>query len=261
MTERICTKTGLALTTGPVSALRIARESYGPFNPPPRVWPGDVKSWSRYDTVGRTIYATADKLTAFMELLAPYRTDINAERRALQPIADFMEVALDDLWRDVVSEWDQAGMMKASWLPRVFREGRAIYTIDFPDGWWIDITASETISALAELSHGAWPTSNGLSDEPLTLSHLTGDDRVLTTSIATVLRDDVTLDDGTLPLGVQFISKHGRPQDGSGLCWAYWMRDVDNGLDETATATLGKPIAADDETFLAAQALCKIKAR
>lgn len=119
MAKRICSKTGLALTAGPVSALRIARESYGPFDPLPRDATSDVEDWSRYDTIGRTIYATADKLTAFMELLAPYRTDINGQRRALQPLADFMGVLLEDLWRDIVSEWDAAGTMKASWLPRI----------------------------------------------------------------------------------------------------------------------------------------------
>lgn len=48
----------------------------------------------------------------------------------------------------------------------------------------------------------------------MTLAHLTGDDRVLTTAIATALRDDVTLDDGTLPLGIRFLSKHGHPSTG-----------------------------------------------
>lgn len=107
-----------------------------------------------------------------MELLAPYRTKIDAERRALQPVADFLSVPLDDLWRDVVTEWDEAGTMKASWLPRAFRDGRALYTLSFPNGWWIDITASETMAALNELSRGSWPTSHGMSDEPLTLSHI-----------------------------------------------------------------------------------------
>lgn len=100
-----------------------------------------------------------------------------------------------------------------------------------------------------------------MSDEPLTLSHLTGDDRFLTTSIATVLREDVSLDDGTLPLGIEFISKHGKPHDGTGTCWAYWMRDVDNGLSETAIEIDSTTIAEDDGDFRAAQVLCKIKSR
>ena len=58
---RTCKRTGLVLTAGPVSAFRIARESLGPFDPPVREG-DDVGAWSRYDTVGRTIYASSDRL-------------------------------------------------------------------------------------------------------------------------------------------------------------------------------------------------------
>lgn len=180
--SRVCTETGLALTAGPVSALRVARESYGPLNPPPRSSNTDVSGWSRYDTTGRTIYACADAVTAFMELIAPYRTDVNRERRALHPLADALGIDLDSFWEQVVDEWDAAGTMKASWLPRSFRDGRNLYTLEFPAGWWIDATAMDTIAALNRISQ-AWPSSNG-PVENLTVSHLTGDDRVLTTSIA-----------------------------------------------------------------------------
>lgn len=259
--QRICSRTGLALVAGPDSALRIARESYGPLNPVPRP-PGETpQAWSRYDTSGRTIYACADRLTAYMELLASYRTDVNAERRALQPIADAMGQDLDALWREIVAEWDEAGAMRASWLPRAFREGRKLYTLTFPAGWWIDITATETIAALEDLLPHAWPTSEGLLEEPLTLAHLTGDDRVLTTAIATTLRDEVTLDDGTLPLGIRFLSKHGHPAQGTGICWAYWMRNVDSGLAEPATRTHQEEIREDDADLIAVQAYCKIKCR
>lgn len=164
-----------------------------------------------------------------MELLASYRIDVNSQRRALQPIAADMGKDLDDLWRDIVHEWDESAMMKATWLPRAFRGGRTLYTLSFPTGWWIDITATETMTALDELFPDPWPTENGQLDEPLMLSHLTGDDRVLTTAIAGALRNDITLDDGKLPLGSTFLSKHGHPSSGSGTCWAYWMRDVDSG--------------------------------
>lgn len=102
--QRICSRTGLALVAGPVSALRIARESYGPLNPISRPHGESPEAWSRYDTPDRTIYACADPVTAYMELLAPYRTDVTAERRALQPIADAMGKDLDSLWHDIVAE-------------------------------------------------------------------------------------------------------------------------------------------------------------
>lgn len=259
--QRICSKTGLALVAGPVSALRVARESYGPLNPVPRAAGERPEAWSRYDTPGRTIYACADRVTAYMELLAPYRTDVNAERRALRPIADAMGKDLDELWRDIVAEWDEVGTMKASWLPRAFREGRKLYTLDFPAGWWIDITATETITALEDMRSHPWPTAEGPLGEPLTLAHLTGADRSLTTAIAGALRDDVTLDDGTLPLGISFLSKHGHPANGTGICWAYWMRDVDSGLAEPTTTTHQAAIHEDDPDLAAVQAYCKIRAR
>ncbi|WP_157697084.1 hypothetical protein [Brachybacterium avium] len=196
-----------------------------------------------------------------MELLAPYRTDVSAQRRALQPIADAMGKNLDALWYDIVAEWDEAGTMKASWLPRAFREGRGLYTLSFPTGWWIDITATETITALEDLLPHPWPTAEGPLEEPLTLAHLTGDDRVLTTAIATALREEVTLDDGTLPLGIRFLSKHGHPAQGTGICWAYWMRYVDRGLDEPATIPHRTRIREDDADLVAVQTYCKIKSR
>lgn len=261
LNQRICARTGLALTASPATAFRIARGSRGPFDPVVRSPGKPIAGWSRYDTIGRTIYASADRLTAYMELLAPYRTEVAGQKRALRPLADFMGVALDDLWRDIVTEWDEAGMMKASWLPHVFRDGRELYTLAFPKGWWIDIAATETITALHDLFEDQWPTSTGTTNEPLTLSHLTGNDRVLTTVIAGKLRENIELDDGTLPLGIQFISKHGIPAAGSGLCWAYWMREVDSGLTEPASVTDSEPIRDADPAFKTALAQCKIKSR
>lgn len=246
---------------GPDTAVRVARESYGPLNPVVRTAEEGVEAWSRYDTPGQTIYACEDPVTAYMELLAPYRTDVNRERRALQPIADAMRMDLDALWDQIVAEWDEAGTMKASWLPRAFRDGRKLYTLRFPDGWWIDITATDTIAALADLHARPWPTTEGPSDTPLTLAHLTGDDRTLTTAIAGVLRERVTLDDGSLPMGIRFLSKHGHPRGGSGVCWAYWMRYADNGLPEPVEVSVRSVIGEDDPDLRAAQSYCKIKSR
>lgn len=260
-TSRVCTKTGLAITAGPVHSYRIARQSFGPLSPRLRPDGGDASEWSRYDTPGRTLYSATDKLTTFMEMLAPYRTIVHENRRALQPVADVMGIALDDLWSQIVREWDEDGKMKASWLPRTFREGRSMFTLRFPAGSWIDITAIDTISAIHELFDGEFPTSEGTLREPLTLSHLTGDDRILTTAIATMLRNDVELDDGSLPLGIRFTSKHGHPAGKSEHCWAYWMRNVDSGLTEPTEVLGEEAIEEDDRDLTSAQRHCKIKVR
>jgi hypothetical protein len=258
---RVCQKTGLALVASPAIVFRIARQSYGPFDPQVRDPLDNADDWSRFDTPGRTIYAANDKLTAYMELLAPYRTEIGAHRRALQPLADWLKKPLAELWEEILAEWQRTGHMHANWLPSVFRDGRAMYSLQFPEGWWVDVTATETISALHELFADEWPTSTGPISAPLTLSHLTSDDRVLTTAIATRLREDVTLDDDTLPIGTRFISKHGVPLGASGVSWAYWMRNVDEGLVEPTSLIASASIDEHDPDFTAAQKHCKIKSR
>src|SRR5699024_8548694 len=49
----------------------------------------------------------------------------------------------------------------------------------------ITIAATETIAALEDLLPQSWPTAEGPLEELLTLAHLTGEDRALTTAIAT----------------------------------------------------------------------------
>lgn len=198
-----------------------------------------------------------------MELVAPYRTDVQENKRALQPVAHSMGIPLDELWREIVAEWDQSGQMKASWLPRAFREGRMISELSFPDGWWIDITATETIGAIPSILATALPGEHPMlrTAESLTTALLTGDDRSATTLLATALRETVQLDDGTLPLGVEFISKHGHPQGATGKCWAYWMREVDAGLEEPTNVTSSSAIAENDPDYNAALQICKIRSR
>lgn len=196
-----------------------------------------------------------------MEMLAPYRTTVQDERRALQPVADAMSIPLDELWDQVVAEWDEDGKMNASWLPRAFREGRGIYTLNFPAGSWVDISAIETISALQDVFDGEIPSKTGVLQGALTLSHLMGEDRILTTSIATMLRNNVELDDGSLPLGIRFISKHGQPAGRSEHCWAYWMRNVDAGLAEPTKVLAENSIEGHDPDLVVAQRYCKIKVR
>ncbi|HEY5221592.1 MAG TPA: hypothetical protein VIJ18_00865 [Microbacteriaceae bacterium] len=126
-----------------------------------------------------------------MELLSPYRTEIDGTRHALQKDAELMGVPLDELWTKVVAEWDEAGNMKARWLPRAFRDGRAIFDLSFPIGWWVDVNTTEAISAINDRFDARVPTAGGPVAGTLTLSQLTSDDRILTTAIARWLREDV----------------------------------------------------------------------
>jgi hypothetical protein len=260
----VCSLSGLELVDGPAPGnYRIAISSFGALSPKEREPEPDgsldTKGWSRFDTVGRTLYSTDDKLTAYMELLSPYCTEINQTRRALQKDADAMGIPLEEYWAMVVADWDQAGTMRARWLPKAWREGRALYRLNYPAGWWVDMTSTSTLTAL----------SRHLEDEladlgitgRLTTAHIAGDDRAITTLIATWLRDTVTLFDGAQPLGVRFISKHGHPPGATGTCWAYWMRATDAGLDEPVDIIDEATIDENDADLKTAQEFCKIQTR
>lgn len=260
----LCTITGLELVEGPGPGnYRIARSSYGALAPKERELESDgsldPSGWSRFDTLGRTLYTTDDRLTSFMELLAPYRTEINGTRRALQKDADAMGISLEEYWVMIVDDWDQAGTMRARWLPRAWRDGRSIYRVDYPTGWWVDIMSTSTLTALSD------HLEDDLADlgitGGLTVAHVTADDREITTRIARWLRDTATLFDGTQPLGIRFVSKHGHPTGGTGTCWAYWMRATDAGLDEPITVTEESAISEGDDDLKIVQEFCKIRTR
>lgn len=256
---KVCSKTGFALVPAPDRALRVSSTTYGPLNPPERTSAAGVAKWSRFDTFGRTIYMAENKVTAYMELLAPYRIEIDGERSSLQPLADAMKMDLEAYWELIVEEWDLDPSKGEFWLPSNFRRNRAVYELKFPDGWWIDLTAAESISALHKLFGNKWQTSGGDITRPLTRSDLESDDRTLTTSIAQGIRSRVILEDGSRPLGVKFDSKHGSPAGESGACWAYWMRELDLGRKEPAKLISETPIEADDPDLLRAQQLSGLR--
>ena len=262
--SKLCSLSGLELVAGPAPGnYRIARTSFDPIAPVHRVTEPDGSydptGWSRFDTLGHTLYSTDDRLTSFMELLAQYRTEIHGARRALQKDADAMGIPLPTYWDMVVADWDEAGAMRAQWLPKTWRDGRAIYRLDYPAGWWVDIMSTSTLAALS--SHLEEELADLGISGGLTVSHVTSDDRTITTLIATWLRETATLFDGTQPLGIRFTSKHGHPMGGSGTCWSYWMRATDAGVIEPIDIVDEAAIVDDDPDLRTAQAYCKIRSR
>ena len=203
---------------------RITKKVHGPLKPKLRTPAEDRAHWGRYDTVGQTVYASDSATTAYMEILSPYRTQFAGEKRALKKTADAMGVPLEVLWSEIASEWHQAGNMHAMWLPQAWRKERLLHSVAFPRGWWIDITATETLTAIRNEFIGGFPDEQQEIADSLTISDVTGEDRLLTTTLASMLRDRVELDDGSLPLGIRFLSKHGNPAGQSGACWAHWLR-------------------------------------
>jgi len=171
-----------------------------------------------------------------------------AHDRAIRKTAELFGVSNKKARAMVEDDWLKAGNMQPGWLPTVWRDGRRMYEISLPDGWWVDVASSETlsmVSAALEDTLLKWGITG-----TLTLSELTSSDRRLTTRIATWLREEVTLDDGTQPLGIQFPSKYGRSGEAAGTSWAYWMRAIDAGLsNEPVVVDSGVPIELSDPDF------------
>ncbi|HEY8310453.1 MAG TPA: hypothetical protein VIG47_07850, partial [Gemmatimonadaceae bacterium] len=225
----------------------MAKSSYGPLNPPFRDG-SKRRAWNRWDTPGRTVYASDSVQTAYIEGLAWANEEATAHDRAIRKTAEFFDVSVRAARAMVEADWLKAGNMQPGWLPTVWRDGRRMYAITFPDGWWVDAESSDTLSAVSAsledilLKWGITGT--------LTMSELTSNDRKLTTRIATWLREEVTLDDGTQPLGIQFPSKYGRSGEAAGTSWAYWMRAIDAGLsNEPVVVDEGLPIELNDAAF------------
>lgn len=109
-------------------------------------------------------------------------------------------------------------------LPRGWRDERYLYELGLPtDGWFVDITAEESVATLnREFGHA-------LGGSKLTTSELAAssdDAKSLTTAIATWARH-IILFDGSRPHGIMYPSKWGRNL----MNWAIWMRRTDDGLD------------------------------
>lgn len=218
--SRVCSRTKLRLVPPPSHTVyRIGKTKYGAMNPQRRGSGADRKKWGRWDTEnGRTLYVGATALAAFAEVL-PYLRE------------HLPETGLGDLFDDATQE--EAGLTLAETVRaempcmdlrdvvvQGWRLDRAVYELRLPSrGWFVDVHAAESLAAINE---ALFPHRRPVGD--LTLSDLAGEDRNLTSRVAEWIRSQV-LDDGTEPLGIQYVSKHG-----SNLpVYAVWLRALDDG--------------------------------
>lgn len=259
---RICTRSGLALVDGPVTAVyRLATTSYGPLSPPVREANVAIEAWGRWDTPGRTIYAVDSRRAAFVEATSWARQmPPRAAPVQLSKTAAALGITPQELADEIDQDWGVRNGMNRGWLPAGWREARRLYELKFKPGSWVDINHSDSLMAI----------SDGMRDElyalginlGLTLADVTSDRRRLTTAIATWLRYSVILDNDRAPTGIRFPSKHGDQADGPATCWAYWMHESDAGLDETGvTSDGGDPFAPLDLDLKYALDLHNIEAR
>lgn len=214
------------------------------MNPPLREQGTSRKKWGRWDVAdGRTIYAADPAECAYAETLAWARKAIDIDLLTLfDPSEGESDEDLKDLTleTEAESEWGTRHHMPVGSVPAGWRQERLIHDIQLPEsGWFVDIDAAETISAI--IKH--WPgvlSSAGVRE--LTSSQLHGENRDFTTTLAEKIRA-LTLYDGALPHGITYASKH----DSEWLCWAVWLRALDDGkplASEPTQASSGRVIEA-----------------
>ena len=130
----------------------------------------------------------------------------------------------------VREDWAERNHMQPGRVPQGWRQDRLVYELSLPaNGWFIDIERAESIAVIGAALQHQFVT---LGIDSLTTAELRGSRREVTTMVADWLRGQ-TLDDGTLPHGIMFGSKH----DSSWHCWAIWLRAVDDGKTKAAEPT------------------------
>jgi hypothetical protein len=231
--EHVCAETGLLLRPAARQTIwRVAKLSYGALNPLPRVEGADRSDWGRYDVAGhRTGYGASPREATYGEALASQRLKFTHDAPTWQELFDDPPPpGVDSLLEAVEMEWKERGFMAPGTVPAGWRHDRLIYELRLPPtGWFIDIERAESIAAISRALKSELAV---LGYERLTVGDLRSERRELTTTIAEWLREQV-LDDGSLPHGVRFGSKH----DSTWTCWAIWLRALDDGKPVTAEPT------------------------
>lgn len=251
MNLRVDPRTGVAIAHAPLPsrvAYRVASSSWGPLNPPQRPLSlSEVdSSWARFDTPGgRTIYAGQSRKVSLAEVLA-YFQPAAGTTSGLEKDAAFLGLSRDAFAQMVQQEWNQLGHMPPGHIARSWRATRLLHTLTLPtSGTWVVLAQMETIGAIEqELA----PLLQARGIEKLTISHLTGEDRVLTVHVATWLRN-LSLADGSRPHGIVFPSKHG-----GGDAYVYWLPHTDDqsaSVDGAISADEGSEVLENDADLVA----------
>lgn len=231
--EHLCAKTGLLLRPAAQRRIwRVAKTSYGALNPQQRQHGADRSDWGRYDVAGhRTAYGASPREATYGESLASQRLKFTRSAPTWQALFDDEPPSgVTSLLEAVELEWQERQYMPPSTVAAGWRHERLIYELRLArSGWFIDIERTESIAAI---SHALKDELAALGLQSLTIGHLRSEQRDITTIIAGWLRDQI-LDDGSLPHGIQFGSKH----DSTWTCWAIWLRAVDDGQHVSAEPT------------------------
>lgn len=243
--SRICERSGLVLVEQPDVALwRVFKTADGPLNPPIRSGSPDER-WGRFDVPGvATLYGATHSRGAYVETLA-----------VLAPA----EVDYADLFDDVApgqdpvaQDWsDMHHMPPGSAAAQWRRDRQMCEMLLLRSGQYIDVMAGDTISTLRR-HFEEWAPNQDPRYRRIDASLLTGPDRMVTCAVAQWLIRQV-LDDGSIPAGVRYVSRHG----GELPCWAIWVDlegttnpdDVKPLVERHITEVNRTPIEATDADF------------
>lgn len=226
-TGRQCALTGLSLVPPPSGTVfRVSETGFGPLNPRRRSTGGDRGKWGRWDTAaGRTLYAGSTPTAAFAEVLPYGRENLPAVR-----LADLFDDVADDEADQLLATAVRSEMPGPTLRDTISRDWcgrRALYELRLAShGWFVDVHSAESLAAVSDALGSTKPADR------LTLGDLTGENRNLTTRIASWIRTNM-LDDGSHPLGVRYLSKHGANLH----VFAVWLRALDDGKPLTSEAT------------------------
>lgn len=236
---RICKTTGLVLVaaTGQTGT-RIQKVSYGAMAPLKRPLKEDAGHWGRYDVPGHsTIYLASTAKGAYAESLASQRIPNTLKTIRLSDVFDDSESrdSPDTVFEAIRKDWNHLyGGMTPGKIVMGWRDARLEYPMTLPpSGWVVDIEASSTV---ATLNSDLRDQLGDLNIDHLSVGDLRGENRYLTTAIAGWVHSRV-LDDGSLPHGIVYGSKHGSDYK----CWAIWLRNVDDGKEAATEPTKAGP--------------------
>jgi hypothetical protein len=246
-----CRLTGLRLVPElGERTFRVAKPRYGALSAPERTARNARKRWGRYDSLGRTLYLAHEAETAFAEVLSPFKRQVST-RDPLEADATALGLTRDEFLEAVAAEWQESQFMGIGAVPQQWRADRRLYEITgVGKGWWIDVEHPDSIAVLEEKIE---PVLLRQGVKALTTSTLRGENRLITTAIATLTRR-IELFDGSQARGVQFGSKYG-----GGWCRAAWLPGEGETWTADFVALAGDPLLLTDERLARASERLRIK--
>jgi hypothetical protein len=166
-----------------------------------------------------------------METLATLAASNGLRTTPLSALFDDVEAEHSKtLIEQVAEDWGTHHRIETNKIVYQWRDARNMYDLRLPGhGWFVEVEHADSLAAINK----NLPTAAGTRGL-LTRGHLIGEDRSITTDVAAWVRAQ-TLDDGSLPHGIVYPSKHG-----SGIewkCYAIWLRKLDDGHPVDAEPT------------------------